>query len=54
MGQVLYGELSISEIDGTWEKHLEEREEILKIRKQIEVMEHHKRKEEELAAAELG
>lgn len=54
MRQVLYGELSIPEVEGAWEKRLEEREDILKMRKEIEVMEHDKRKEEELAAAVLG
>ncbi len=54
MRQVLYGELSIPEIEGAWEKRLDERAEILKMRKEIEVMEFDKRKEEELAAAVLG
>ena len=54
MRQVLYGELSIPEVEGAWEKRLEERAEILKMRKEIEVMEFEKRKEEELAAAVLG
>lgn len=54
MRQVLYGELSIPEVEGAWEKRLQEREEILKMRREIEVMEHDKRKEDELAAAVLG
>ena len=54
MRQVLYGELSIPEVEGAWEKRLEEREEILKMRREIEVMEFDKNKEEELAAAVLG
>ena len=54
MRQVLYGELSIPEVEGAWEKRLEERAEILKMRKELELMEFEKRKEEELAAAVLG
>ncbi len=54
MRQVLYGELSIPEVEGAWEKRLQERAEILKMRKEIELMEFEKRKEEELAAAVLG
>jgi len=54
MRQVLYGELSIPEVEGAWENRMEEREEILKMRKEMEVMEFDKRKEEELAAAVLG
>ncbi len=54
MRQVLYGELSIPEVEGAWEKRMEEREEILKMRREIEVMEFDKQKEEELAAAVLG
>lgn len=54
MRQVLYGELSIPEVEGAWEKRLQERDEILKMRKEIEVMEFDKRKEEELAEAVLG
>lgn len=54
MRQVLYGELSIPEVEGAWEKRLEERAEILKMRKELEVMEFEKRKEEEMAAAVLG
>ena len=52
--QVLYGELSIPEVEGAWEKRLEERAEILRMRREIERMEHEKRKEEELASAVLG
>ena len=54
MRQVLYGELSIPEVEGAWEKRLEERAEVLKMRKEIEIMEHEKQKESELAAAVLG
>ncbi len=54
MRQVLYGELSIPEVEGAWEKRLAEREEILKMRKEIEVMEFETRKEKELAEAVLG
>ena len=54
MRQVLYGELSIPEVEGAWEKRLQERAEILKMRKELEVMEFEKRKEEEMAAAVLG
>jgi hypothetical protein len=54
MRQVLYGELSIPEVEGAWEKRMEERDEILKMRREIEVMEFDKQKEEELAAAVLG
>jgi Fe-S-cluster containining protein len=54
MRQVLYGELNIPEGEGAWQKRVQEREEILKMRREIEVMEHDNRKEEELAAAVLG
>ncbi len=54
MRQVLYGELSIPEVEGAWEKRVEEREEILNMRKEMELMEHDKNKEEELAATILG
>lgn len=54
MRQVLYGELSIPEVEGAWEKRLQEREEVLKMRKEIEVIEFEKRKEQELAEAVLG
>ena len=54
MRQVLYGELSIPEVEGAWDKRVEERAEILKMRKEMEVMEFEKRKEEEMAAAVLG
>jgi hypothetical protein len=54
MRQVLYGELTIPEVEGAWDKRLREREEILKMRKEIEIMEHHKNKEAELAATILG
>lgn len=54
MRQVLYGELSIPEVEGAWDKRLEERAEILKMRKEIEVMEHEKNKESEMAASVLG
>ena len=52
--QVLYGELSIPEVEGAWQKRLEQRAEILKMRKEIELMEHEKNKESEMAAAVLG
>jgi len=54
MRQVLYGELSIPEVEGAWEKRLQEREEVLKMRKEIELIEFEKRKEQEMAAAVLG
>lgn len=54
MRQVLYGELSIPEVEGAWDKRLEERAEILKMRKEIELIDHEKQKEAELAEAVLG
>ncbi len=54
MRQVLYGELTIPEVEDAWDKRVEERAEILKMRKEIEVMEHEKQKEAELAEAVLG
>ena len=54
MLQVLYGELSIPEVEGAWEKRVQQRNEILKMRKEIELMEHQKNSESEMAAAVMG
>ena len=54
MRQVLYGEISIPEVEGAWDKRLQERDEILRMRREIELIEFDQRKEEELADAVLG
>ena len=51
MRQVFFGELSIKEREGAWEKRVEERREILEFRKQSEIAEHQKRQEEARKAA---
>jgi hypothetical protein len=52
--QVLYGEIEIPEVEGAWQKRLEEREETLKMRHEIEKMEHDKNRELEIKAAVEG
>ena len=52
--QVLYGEIGIPEVEGAWQKRTEERSEILKMRREIEIMEHDKNREMELRAAVSG
>jgi hypothetical protein len=51
MRQVLYGEIEIPEVEGAWQKRAEERKEILKMRREIEAMEHEKSREAEISAA---
>jgi hypothetical protein len=52
--QVLYGEIEIPEVEGAWQKRLEERQEILTMRREIDAMEHDKNRQEELKAAVIG
>jgi len=54
MRQVLYGEISIPEVEGARERRIQQRDEILKMRRQMELMEFDKRREEELADAVAG
>jgi len=54
MRQVLYGEISIPEVEGAWNKRLQQRQEILRMRRELELIEFDRRKEEELAEAVLG
>lgn len=51
MKQVFFGEPSIKEREGAWEKRVEERREILEYRKQAEIAEHNRRAEEARKAA---
>ena len=51
MRQVFFGEMSIKEREGAWEKRAEERREILEYRKQVEIAEHEKKQEEARKAA---
>lgn len=51
MKQVFFGEMSIKEREGAWEKRVEERREILEYRKQVELAEHQKKQEEARKAA---
>jgi len=46
MKQVFFGELTIKEREGAWEKRVEERREILEYRRQAEVAEHQRKQEE--------
>ena len=46
MKQVFFGEITIKEREGAWDKRVEERREILEFRKQAEIAEHAKRQEE--------
>ena len=52
--QVLYGEIEIPEVEGAWQKRLEERQEILTMRREIDAIEHDKNREKELKAAVSG
>ena len=54
MKQVFFGELSIKEREGAWEKRVEERREILEYRRQAEITEHHRMQEEARKAALEG
>ncbi len=51
MKQVLFGELSIKEREGAYDKRAEERKEILAYRKQAEIEEHNRKQEEARKAA---
>ncbi|UCB53761.1 MAG: YkgJ family cysteine cluster protein, partial [Thiotrichales bacterium] len=51
MKQVFFGELSIKEREGAWEKRVEERREILEYRRQAEIAEYEKKQEEARKAA---
>ncbi len=52
--QVLYGEIEIPEVEGAWQRRLEERKEILEMRREIEKTEHARNREAEFKAAETG
>ncbi len=52
--QVLYGDIEIPEVEGAWEKRLDERKEILEMRREIEIMEHEKNREAEMKATTEG
>jgi uncharacterized protein len=49
--QVFFGELTIKEGEGAWEKRVEERREILEYRRQAEIAEPQSKQEEALKAA---
>jgi len=51
MKQVLFGELTIKEREGAYDKRAEERKEVLELRKQLEIQEHNRKQEEARAAA---
>jgi len=51
MKQVFFGEMSIKEREGAWEKRIAERKEILEYRRQAEIAEHEKKQEEARKAA---
>lgn len=51
MKQVFFGEMSIKEREGAWEKRVEERREILEYRRQAEIAEHQRKQEEAREAA---
>lgn len=51
MKQVFFGEMSIKEREGAWEKRIEERKEILELRRQAEIAEHQRKAEEARKAA---
>jgi Fe-S-cluster containining protein len=51
MKQVFFGEMTIKEREGAWEKRVEERREILELRKQAEIAEHQRKQEEARKAA---
>jgi len=51
MKQVLFGELSIKEREGAYDKRADERREILEMRKQAEIAEHERKQEEARKAA---
>lgn len=51
MKQVFFGEMTIKEREGAWEKRAEERKEILEYRRQAEITEHNQKQEEARKAA---
>lgn len=51
MKQVFFGEMTIKEREGEWEKRVEERREILELRKQVKITEHERKQEEARKAA---
>jgi len=51
MKQVLFGELTIKEREGAYDKRVEERKEVLAYRKEAEIEEHNRKQEEARAAA---
>jgi len=51
MKQVLFGEMSIKEREGAYDKRIEERREILELRKQAEIAEYERKQEEARKAA---
>lgn len=51
MKQVFFGEMTIKEREGAWDKRIEERREILEFRKKAELDEHIKKQEEARKAA---
>ena len=51
MKQVLFGELTIKEREGAYDKRIEERKEILAYRKEAEIEEHNRKQEEARTAA---
>jgi hypothetical protein len=51
MKQVFFGEMTIKEREGAWEKRIEERREILEFRRQAEIAEHQRKQEEARKAA---
>jgi hypothetical protein len=52
--QVLYGEIEIPEVEGAWQRRLEDRQKILNMRREIEKQEHWKKREEKIKAAVSG
>jgi hypothetical protein len=50
-GSVFFAEMTIKEREGAWEKRVEERREILELRKQVEITEHESKLEEARKAA---
>jgi len=51
MKQVLFGEMSIKEREGAYDKRAEERKDVLAYRKQVEIEEHNRKQEEARAAS---
>lgn len=51
MKQVLFGELTIKERDGAYDKRTEERKDILAYRKEVEIDKHHQKTEDDRKAA---